>query len=65
MTPPMPVPAPGFEPNPGRAPPTGPMLFVVQFANGKIDDLNTYTASQLRWSKTGHDWDVGAVREAS
>jgi hypothetical protein len=45
-------------------PPTGEMRFTVQFANGQIDDLNTYTAAQLMWRDTGHEWDVGAVKQA-
>lgn len=61
----QPVPAPGFEKNPGRRPPTGELRFRVQFANGYIDDKHTYTAAQLRWTLTGSDWDVGAVAAAS
>jgi hypothetical protein len=67
VTPPLPVPAPGFAANPGAYPdmlPAGTKL-VVQFANGRIDDKNTYEPCQLRWDLTGHPWDVGAVALAS
>lgn len=63
MTPPMPIPAPGFHRNPGAFPdmlPSGTKLR-VQFGNGRIDDKHDYEAIQLRWSLTGHDWDVAAV----
>lgn len=57
----IPVPAPGFERNPGTMPPTGEMQLRVQFANGYIDTRNTYLARHLRWGKTGSGWDVGAI----
>lgn len=66
MTPPHPIPATDFHKNPGAEPdqlPPGTKL-VVQFANGQIDDKHTYTADQLRWSLTGHPWDVAAVKLA-
>lgn len=63
MTPPLPIPAPGFHRNPGAFPDMIPpeTQLRVQFANGRIDDKHTYTPRQLRWSLTGHDWDVAAV----
>ena len=64
MTPPHPIPAPGFYKNPGTYPdklPTETQLR-VQFANGRIDDKNTYKPMQLRWGLTNHEWDVAAVK---
>lgn len=60
------VPAPGFHKNPGKFPDEAPKDIVlrVQCANGYIDWNNTYTPSQLRWTLTGSDWDIGAVAEA-
>jgi hypothetical protein len=66
VTPPFPIPAKGFHRNPGAYPdqiPPGTKL-IVQFANGQIDDLHEYTPAQLRWSLTGHAWDVAAVKLA-
>ncbi len=62
-----PVPAPGFHKNPGAFPDKAPkdIKLRVQFANGYIDERNTYTPWQLRWTLTGSDWDVGAVRSAT
>ena len=64
MTPPQPIPAPGFHKNPGTYPDLMPKetKLRVQFANGRIDDRHEYTPAQLRWGLTGHSWDVGAVR---
>lgn len=59
----LPVPASGFHLNPGAYPdqiPPGTKL-IVQFANGYIDDKHEYEPRQLRWSLTGHAWDVAAV----
>ena len=63
MTPPFPIPAPGFFKNPGALPDKVPpgTKFRVQFRNGQIDDKHDYEPGQLRWSLTGHDWDVAAV----
>lgn len=61
-----PVPAPGFEKNPGDYPDLMPnnMALRVQFANGYIDEKHTYTPMQLRWGLTGSPWDIGAVAAA-
>lgn len=42
-------------------PPAGNGPFTVQFRCGHIDRKHTYTADQLRWTDTGHAWDVVAV----
>lgn len=63
MTPPHPIPAPGFHKNPGAYPdkiPPGTKIR-VQFGNGCIDDKHTYEPHQLRWNLTGDDWDVAAI----
>ena len=62
----VPVPAPGFERNPGAYPDLMPkdMRLRVQFANGYIDDKHTYTPMQLRWGRVGSPWDIGAVAAA-
>jgi hypothetical protein len=67
MTPPRPVPAPGFHKNPGAYPDLMPpeTQLRVQFANGCIDDKHTYTPRQLRWTLTRSEWDVGAVAVVS
>lgn len=59
-----PIPAPGFHVNPGAYPDMLPAetQLRVQFANGYIDRKHTYKPMQLRWSLTGHDWDVAAVK---
>lgn len=64
MTPPHPIPAPGFHKNPGTYPDKLPpeTRLMVQFANGYIDKKHTYKPMQLRWSLTGHEWDVAAVK---
>ena len=54
----------GFTPTKGRMPRTGETRLIVQFRNGYVDDRNTYTAKQLRWTDTGNDWDVVGVRKA-
>lgn len=54
--------AAGFTPTKGRKPRTGEARLEVQWRNGMIDRW-TYTASQLRWDDTGHDFDVLAVRK--
>lgn len=60
-----PVPAPGFHKNPGAFPDkAGDVALRVQFACGYIDEKHTCKARDLRWSLTGHPWDVGAVRVA-
>jgi hypothetical protein len=67
MKPSQPVPAPGFHKNPGEYPDMLPpeTRLIVQFANGRIDDLHTYTPRQLRWTLTDFEWDVGAVKLAN
>jgi hypothetical protein len=44
----------------GRKPRTGDKLLKVQWANGDVSRW-TFTASQLRFSQTGHPFDVLAV----
>ena len=67
MTPPQPIPAPGFHKNPGAYPDLMPKetKLVVQFANGRIDDRHTYTPGQLRWGLTGDGFDVAAGKPCS
>jgi len=56
-----PIPAPGFECNPGHMPQTGETLIRVQFANGWIAP-QAYKAADFRdWRKTGSDWDIAAI----
>lgn len=55
--------APGFTPTQGRTPRTGEAKLIVQFRCGYVCKW-TYTAKQLRWTDTGDDWDVVAVRRA-
>lgn len=59
------IPAPGFEKNPGVLPDNvSPDTMVqVQWACGWIDH-HIYAVKQLRWTITGHDFDVGAIRAA-
>jgi len=57
------IPAPGFTLTNGRTPRTGEKPLRVQFANGYVCKW-TYTAKQLRFTDTGSDWDVVAVRRA-
>jgi len=57
--------ADGFHRTHGRMPRTGETKLTVQFRGGYIDERNTYTAKQLRWSDTGDDWDIVGVRRAS
>lgn len=54
----------GFHKNPGSYPDKLPpsTKLIVQWGNGHIDKERTYTPSQLRWSLTGDDWDVYAVK---
>jgi len=63
MKPAVRVPADGFEKNPGALPDMLPpeTELQVQFANGCIDEKHTYRPRELRWTLTGHSWDVGAV----
>lgn len=58
------VPAPGFTITNGRKPRTGEAKLIAQFRCGYIDDRHTYTAAQLQFADTGHDWDVFAVKKA-
>lgn len=55
---------PGFTPTRGRKPRTGERRLIVQFRCGYVDKKHTYTAEQLRWSDTGDDWDIIAVKRA-
>lgn len=57
------VPAEGFKLTNGRKPRTGSTKLRVQFACGYVCQWE-YEASQLRWTDTGCDWDVAAVRRA-
>lgn len=57
-----PIPAPGFTLTEGRMPRTGERKLQVQFRCGYVDGKHSYKASQIRWTDTGHDWDVVAVR---
>lgn len=61
----LPVPAPGFTKNPGIFPDSAPsdMKVQVQWACGWIDP-HPYSIRSLRWSLTGHRFDVGAIRAA-
>lgn len=61
----MPVPAPGFEKNPGIMPDRAhwDARVQVQWACGWIDP-HPYLVRQLRWTLTGFRFDVGAVRAA-
>lgn len=58
------VPAPGFTLTNGRKPRTGEKKLRVQFRGGWIDERNEYVAGQLRWTETGSDWDIVAVKKA-
>jgi hypothetical protein len=49
--------------NPGRAPRNKDALWHLKFACGEFS-THTYTASQIRWTKTGSDWDVVQVARA-
>jgi hypothetical protein len=57
------VPAHGFALTKGRTPRTGGQKLFVQFRNGWVDK-HEYTVEQLRWTDTGHAWDVVAVCRA-
>jgi hypothetical protein len=46
-----------------RTPKTGDRPLRVQFRNGYVSRF-TYTAKQLRWGNTGHDFDIIAVERA-
>lgn len=46
-----------------RKPRTGEHKLRVRFRNG-MESKHEYTAAQLRWSDTGHDFDVVAVTRA-
>lgn len=61
---PVPI-AEGFHATHGREPRTGETKLQVQFRCGYVDDRNTYTAKQLRWTDTGDSYDIIAVRRAS
>lgn len=62
MLPLDPIPAPGFSLTQGRTPRTKDKPLMIQFRNGYIDRKHTYTAAQLRWTDTGDDFDVIAVK---
>lgn len=47
----------------GRKPRTGERLLQIRFRNG-LESKEAYTAGQMRWTQTGDDWDVVAVRRA-
>lgn len=47
----------------GRTPRTGDAALYVQYRNGYVDRF-TYSAKQLRFSDTGDDFDVVAVKKA-
>lgn len=49
---------PRWTPNPGKRPRTGEKLLRIKWANGE-ESKHLYRADQLRWSITGHDFDVG------
>jgi len=53
---------PKYTPTKGRKPRT-PDKLLVRFRNG-YECRFEYTASQLRWTDTGDDWDVVGVRKA-
>lgn len=59
---PHPIPAVGFTLTKGRKPRTGGEKLQVQFANGMVDDKHEYTAEQMRWSDTGDEFDIVAVK---
>ena len=46
-----------------RKPRTGDKKLRVQWRNGQTS-IHTYTAAQLRWSDSGHEFDVVAVEYA-
>ena len=46
-----------------RRPRTGDKPLRVQFRNGQLSKRE-YTAAQLRWTDTGHDFDIVAVERA-
>ena len=46
-----------------KQPRTGEQLLRVRFRNGRLS-IHTYTASQLRWSNSGGEWDVIEVERA-
>ena len=52
-----------WHPTNGRAPRTGDKPLRVKFANGRTS-LHTYSAPQLRWTKTGSEWDIAEVARA-
>lgn len=55
-----PIPAPGFVMI-NRHPRDMETEVMVQFANGYVDRKHTYKAKQLRWTKTGDEWDIAAA----
>lgn len=59
----QPIPAPGFTMTKGRTPRTGDAALYVQYRNGYVDRF-TYSAKQLRFTDTGDDFDVVAVKKA-
>lgn len=51
----------GFQPTGGKVPATGERELTVLFRNGLVSRW-TYRASQLRWTREGHPWDVVGYR---
>lgn len=45
-------------PNKGVSPRDTSVLLAIEWACGKLA-RHAYTAKQLRWSLTGHDYDIG------
>ena len=52
-----------FTPTKGRKPRTGQKKLKVKYRNG-YEDRWEYTADQMRWTDTGHDWDIVGVKLA-
>ncbi len=44
--------------NIGKSPRNTAILLAIEWANG-LRDRHDYTAAQLRWSLTGHPFDIG------
>ena len=50
--------------NTGRAPRTSDALLQLRWKSGNVS-AHHYTASQVRWSQTGHEFDVAAYRKVA